>query len=105
MVRGKLYKTRPTGNKVQLYLWIGCFITGFLTGCIQFIINLALEGLGEIKMLSVDPTSAINLGLGWLVFIAISIVYVMIAASLTVYVAPEAQGSGMAETMGYLNGV
>jgi len=34
-----------------------------------------------------------------------SVVYVIIAASLTVYLAPAAAGSGVAEAMGMLNGV
>lgn len=41
----------------------------------------------------------------YFVFIATAIVFVLTAALLTVYVAPEAMGSGTAEVMGLLNGV
>jgi chloride channel 7 len=43
--------------------------------------------------------------LGWFILIVISIVYVLIAACITTFVAPTALGSGVAEAMGYLNGV
>ena len=41
----------------------------------------------------------------YLSLIIFSVLLVIIAASLTVYVAPTAAGSGVAEAMGYLNGV
>jgi len=41
----------------------------------------------------------------YLIIIIFSVVLVIIAASLTVYVAPTAAGSGVAEAMGYLNGL
>jgi chloride channel 7 len=43
--------------------------------------------------------------LSWFVLIVFGIVYVIIASSLTVFVAPTALGSGVAEAMGMLNGI
>jgi H+/Cl- antiporter ClcA len=43
--------------------------------------------------------------LSYVLIISISIFYVSIAACLTIYVAPTALGSGVAEAMGFLNGV
>ena len=43
--------------------------------------------------------------LGWLSLTCIGVIFVAIAACLTVYVAPTAAGSGVAEAMGMLNGV
>ena len=41
----------------------------------------------------------------WLVFLSLSILFGGIAACLTVYVGPGAAGSGIAELMGYFNGI
>lgn len=46
-----------------------------------------------------------NAGLGWLIIVLYSFLFVLIASVLTVYVAPSALGSGVAEAMGMLNGV
>lgn len=43
--------------------------------------------------------------LAYIVLLVFSIVYVLIAASITMYIAPAALGSGVAEAMGALNGV
>jgi chloride channel 7 len=43
--------------------------------------------------------------LSWFVLIVFGIVYVIIASSLTVFIAPTALGSGVAEAMGMLNGI
>lgn len=42
---------------------------------------------------------------GWLFFTGISAAMVLVAALLTVYWGPGAMGSGVAEIMGYLNGI
>jgi len=39
------------------------------------------------------------------VFIAQSLIYVVISASICLYIAPGAIGSGIPETIAYLNGV
>jgi len=44
-------------------------------------------------------------GLGWLVLVLYSIAFVAIASLLSVYLAPAAIGSGVAEAMGLMNGI
>ena len=46
-----------------------------------------------------------NPGLGWLVLVSWSVAFVFIAASISVYIAPAAIGSGVAEAIGILNGI
>jgi H+/Cl- antiporter ClcA len=46
-----------------------------------------------------------SIALGWLVLILYSLLFVSISSLLTVYWAPSALGSGVAEAMGILNGV
>jgi chloride channel 7 len=41
----------------------------------------------------------------WLVFLSISVLFGGLAAGLTVFVGPGAMGSGVAELMGYFNGL
>lgn len=43
--------------------------------------------------------------LGWVIILAISLAFGVIAMLMTVYISPAALGSGVAETMGILNGV
>jgi H+/Cl- antiporter ClcA len=44
-------------------------------------------------------------GTAWLVFLLLSTLFGGIAAFLTVFVGPGATGSGIAELMGYFNGI
>jgi hypothetical protein len=46
-----------------------------------------------------------NINLGWLSDSSFSLSYALFAAVITVYIAPVALGSGVAECMGMLNGV
>jgi H+/Cl- antiporter ClcA len=46
-----------------------------------------------------------NMGLGWFVYACFAVFFMLLSSLLTIYVAPAALGSGVAETMGMLNGV
>lgn len=48
---------------------------------------------------------ASGIGAAWAVFLALSVLFGGVAAVLTVYVGPGAAGSGIAELMGYFNGI
>lgn len=50
MSRGNLYRTRPTGNVVQLYLWINCFLIGLIMGFLAFLLNIFCEALFNWKL-------------------------------------------------------
>lgn len=45
------------------------------------------------------------MGVGWIVFIGFSMLYGAIAVLMTIFISPYAAGGGMAELMGYLNGI
>lgn len=102
---GKLYGKRPTGNKVQLYLWLLCLIIGFFMGTIAFLIDITATELVTLRWYSTEKIARQNAGLGWLVLVLFSVLFVGIASLLSVYIAPAAIGSGVAEAMGILNGV
>lgn len=105
-VTGKLYGKRPTGNKIQAYLWILCLIIGFLMGTIAFLIDILVMELVNLRWHSTEIVSReISPGLGWFVLVLYSTGFVLISALLSVYMAPAAIGSGVAEAMGLLNGI
>lgn len=104
-VQGNLYKKRPTGNRVQAYLWILCFVIGALMGTIAFLMDILTQALVDLRWRSTESIARVNAGLGWIVIILYSFLYVLIASCLTVFIAPAALGSGVAEAMGMLNGV
>lgn len=74
-------------------------------GILAFLLDICVEGLMHARWEVTQYVLPNNPGLGWLVLILFSIFYVMITALMVVYIAPSALGSGVAEAMGYLNGV
>ena len=75
-------------------------------GILSFLLDIIVE---EIILLRWAATEAVTLSSGWgmglVIIICISLPLALIAMILTAYVAPATAGSGVAETMGILNGV
>ena len=46
-----------------------------------------------------------GVGAAWIVFLLLSITFGGLAALMTVYIGPGASGSGIAELMGFFNGI
>lgn len=76
-------------------------------GTIAFVMDIIVSFLSDLKWHSTEIVSRVDglPGVGWIVIILFSILYVGIAASITVFLAPSATGSGVAEAMGMMNGV
>ena len=75
-------------------------------GVFAFLLDIIQEQLADLKYDNAkDVMHNDSITLGWLVDLGFSALYVLAAAILTIYVGPGAQGSGVAECMGYLNGV
>jgi H+/Cl- antiporter ClcA len=74
-------------------------------GTLAFLLDLMVESLTHIRWEITQHVIKLHLALSWFVLIIFSLAYVIIASCLTVYLAPAAAGSGVAEAMGYLNGV
>lgn len=51
------------------------------------------------------PVSSENYFIAYVVFIVESFIYVVISASLVLFIAPKAAGSGIPDTIAYMNGV
>lgn len=75
-------------------------------GGIAFLMDILTEALVNLKWESAEHYARENgPGLGWFILVLFSITFVLIASVLTIFVAPSALGSGVAEAMGMLNGV
>ncbi|ONM13043.1 Putative chloride channel-like protein CLC-g [Zea mays] len=86
--------------------WALCFLVGALAAAAGFVANLGVENVAGAKFV---VTSDLMLdgrhGSAFAVFLASNFALTMLAAVLTVYVAPAAAGSGIPEVKAYLNGV
>ncbi|KAL6844057.1 hypothetical protein ACP4OV_025730 [Aristida adscensionis] len=96
--------------------WALCFLVGALAAAVGFVANLGVENVAGAKFVvtsnlmlaALDVDSEIELarhGSAFAVFLGSNFALTMLAAVLTVYVAPAAAGSGIPEVKAYLNGV
>ena len=83
-----------------IYLFLGIIV-----GIVAFIIDQIEEYFTDWRNEATDKYDNDTEGLAWLIYTLFGVLYVAIAAILTVYVGPGAVGSGTAEMMGYTNGV
>lgn len=75
-------------------------------GTIAFLMDILVHFLVELRWDSTERVARNSSpGLGWFVLVLYSLLFVLISASISVYVAPAAIGSGVAEAMGILNGI
>lgn len=91
-----------------MYLWIAHGILGIIVATITFLMTTIEDSSAEFRthfvqrILDRNPDSAFP---AWAAFVAYSVTFVLIACLLTIYVGPGANGSGVAEIMGLLNGI
>lgn len=105
-MRSKIFLKRQAGRTQRLYRWLAHFLAGLVTGTIAFLMATVEEWLTAIRS---DYTQEFILENSWAVSFAFyatfAVVCALIAGALTVYIGPGANGSGVAEIMGLLNGV
>ena len=86
--------------------WMAYTIVGVFTGLTASIMTLIEENSTDFRKNTSDNLIAdIGLPFGWLMFSGMSAVLVLIATTTTIFWGPGANGSGVAELMGYLNGI
>ena len=104
-----MWKARPfIHSRERLIEWLVYFGIGLTVGSIAFVMKIIEEGL-------VHLANYVSFGLfldgngqtvpAWLVYITFCGFYGFVASSLTTYVSQAAAGSGVAELIGYVNGV
>ena len=76
-------------------------------GIAAFLMDLIVSSLSDLKWNATEGVSRDDglPGVGWIVITLFSLLFVGAAATLTVFVAPAAVGSGVAEAMGMMNGI
>ena len=104
--KSNIFKNKPKDVKVTLYFWLNLAIAGIIIGITTFLLDIFCDGLVAFKSkFSTDAFADDSPTVGWIVDVAFTIVYALIACLLTLFVGPGAMGSGVAECMGQLNGV
>lgn len=91
---------------MSLYSWLIFGIVGVCMGIIAFIVDLLVESLVIWKW---EVTQGVmqtdGIGSAWFIFLIISVIFAGTAAGMTIWIGPGAMGSGIAELMGYFNGI
>jgi H+/Cl- antiporter ClcA len=107
MMRAKIFENRK-GVHMDFYVWVAHVILGFTTGAIAWFLSTFEDFFVEKRrewlqdLLNDNADSVVP---SWLFYTAFGTGLVLIATLLTIYVGPGANGSGIAEIMGLLNGV
>ena len=86
MERSAKYLERPTGQLLEVYSWLTYAIVGIVTGLAIFIFEITMDYTIKLKWLA---TQAVlddgSLGMGYVVFLAFSAFYGLLAVGMTVY--------------------
>ena len=107
MMRSRIFVNRKK-TYTDSYLWIAHCILGVAVATITWAMTTVEDASAEFrshfiqKILDADPKSAAG---AWAAYVCYAMLLVLIACLLTIYVGPGANGSGIAELMGLLNGV
>jgi chloride channel 7 len=96
----------PRSKKIYLYQWLIFGIIGVFMGIIAFVIDVLVEKFVSLKWeLTQSVLHKGSVASAWMVFLLTSVLFAGLAALLTIYIGPGAAGSGIAELMGYFNGI
>ena len=105
-ILGNLYEKRPIEGMIQLNLWALCFLIGLGMGTLAFLLDILVEEIVDWRWsITENVVQSSGWGMGLITIIGISLPLALIAMLLTAFLAPASAGSGVAETMGILNGV
>jgi len=110
MMRTQIYQTRK--ESAEGSLWFAHFVCGVLMGfqafCISWLENQIVGWRVQAVQKIVDmrySDGVYHLTGAYFYWIFSSMFFVTVSALMTVYIAPAAMGSGVAEVMGLLNGI
>jgi len=107
MMRAKIFEDRK-GTRTDFYVWVAHLFIGFATALIAFVLAEMEEYAVEFRkdkvqvLLDEKTNSSIK---AYLFYVLYAMVFVLIACLMTIYIGPGANGSGVAEIMGMLNGI
>ena len=107
MMRSRIFMNRKK-TYTDSYLWMAHCILGIIVAMITFAMTTVEDASAEFRshfiqnILDKTPNSAAG---AWAAYTCYAMALVLCACLLTIYVGPGANGSGIAEIMGLLNGV
>ena len=104
----KIFVDRKRDTMDSFMEFVVYVIIGVLVGLTASVMSNIEEQVTAFRRNQADDLIDHNDGgliVGWLFFTGISVTLVLLASVMTVYWGPGANGSGVAELMGYLNGV
>ena len=87
--------------------WATAFSVGLVMGVVAFLINYAIMGLNRAKYQTTADKIASDGGFGrpFVIFVGMSVGFLIVAGYLVCFVEPLAGGSGIPELKIYLNGI
>ena len=95
--------TRASGDGDR---WVMMGLVGICVGISCFVLYAIAKGLGGFRLWVARAASRHDIiGVAWLFNVAYSCSLVALASFIVLKYAPAAQGSGVPETIGYLNGI
>ena len=107
MMRSRIFVNRKKTN-TDSYLWIAHCILGVAVATITWAMTTIEDKSAEFRtyfiqdLLDKNPDSAAG---AWFAYVCYAMFLVGCACLMTIYVGPGANGSGIAEIMGLLNGI
>lgn len=107
MMRSRIFTNRRKTH-TDMYLWIAHALIGISVATITWAMTTIEDASAEFRshfiqsLLDSHPDSSFT---AWIAACAYAMALVLIACLLTIYVGPGANGSGIAEIMGLLNGI
>lgn len=106
MIRTRVFVDRRK-TSTDMYLWLAHCILGIIMAFITFSLTAVEDASAEFKADFVQKIIDKNNSavMAWLAYTVYGMAFVLAACLLTIYVGPGANGSGIAEIMGLLNGV
>lgn len=103
-MRSKIILDRSTSGEV--YLWLAHVICGLLVACLTFLLVTSEDKLTEFRTGYLQELINKNEHtVAYIWYAGSGVTLVFLAVLLTVYVGPGANGSGVVEVMGLLNGI
>lgn len=106
MMKTRIFMDRK-GTHQDMYLWLAHLVLGMIMPTITFLMATVEDTISEVRAEFIQAiidknNSALD---AYLAYTFYGMFFVLIATLLTIYVGPGANGSGVAEIMGLLNGI
>lgn len=106
MMRTRIFAIRHK-TYTDMYLWLAHMLVGVIVATITFCMTVVEDTAAEFKSDFVQEIIDENNSAteAWISYSFFCMSFVLFATLLTIYVGPGANGSGVAEIMGMLNGI